>query len=137
VSTGTDRLGTGVAFPFLPDAVTGALDWSSGAENVHEAIRLVLQTSPGERVMRPAFGAGLSDFLMDPNNPATRAALSRSVQAALAAYEVRITVTGVEVVAGEDPSEALITVSYLHVRDSSPGSVGVSVQTAGALEGSS
>ncbi len=135
VTAGADRLGTGVAFPFLPDPVTGGLDWSSGAENVRECVRLILQTDPGERVMRPSYGAGLDADLMDPNNPATRSAIARQVQAALAANETRITVTAVDVVPGDDPSEVLVTVSYVHVRDSSPGSLGVSVQTAGLLAG--
>jgi hypothetical protein len=53
------RLGTGWAFPLRPDATRGNLGYRSGAEKVREAILLILQTEPGERVMRPTFGAGL------------------------------------------------------------------------------
>ena len=88
-----DRLGTGVAFPFVPDPVTGSLNWSSGAASVRQSIRLILETGLTERVMRPTFGAGLRSYLMDPNTPATRAQIVLDVQAALQAWEPRITVT--------------------------------------------
>ena len=130
-SAGTDRLGTGVAFPFAPDPATGSLDWLSGASLIRQSIRLILGTEPSERVMRPTFGAGLRRYLMDPNTPATRAQIVLDVQAALQAWEPRIKVTSVVAVPGDDPAEALVTVSYVHVRDLAPGSVDLTVQTAG------
>jgi phage baseplate assembly protein W len=132
----SDRLGTGATFPFLPDPVTGSLDWSSGAALVQQSIRLILQTDPGERVMRPTFGAGLRRYLMDPNTPATRAQIALDVQAALKTWEPRITVTSVTVTPGADPAEALVTVEYVHVRDLSPGSVTTTVPTPGTTGGS-
>lgn len=132
MSTTADRLGTGVAFPFAPDPVTGGLDWSSGAELVRQSIRLILDTEPTERVMRPTFGAGLRRYLMDPNTPATRSQIALEVQAALATWEPRIRVTSVVVVPGDDPAEALVTVSYLHIRDQAPGSMQLPVLTAGS-----
>ena len=106
-----------------PDPVTGALDWLSGAALVRQSIRLILETEPGERVMRPTFGAGLRRYLMDPNTPATRAQIALDVQAALATWEPRIMVTAVTVEPGDDPAEASSPSTYVHVRDQSPGSV--------------
>lgn len=126
-----DRLGTGVAFPFLPDPVTGGLDWVSGSLDVEQSVRLILETDPSERVMRPTFGAGLRQYLMDPNTPSTRAQIALDVQAALQTWEPRISVTSVTVVQGDDPSEAVITVSYVTIRDLTQGVVGLTVQTAG------
>jgi uncharacterized protein len=131
-----DRLGTGVAFPFVPDPVTGSLGWSSGAALVRQSIRLILETGLTERVMRPTFGAGLRSYLMDPNTPATRAQIALDVQAALQAWEPRITVTSVDVAPGDDPAEAVITVEYVHVRDLSPGSFTATVPTSGTTGGS-
>jgi phage baseplate assembly protein W len=81
--------------------------------------------------MRPTFGAGLRRYLMDPNTPATRAQIALDVQAALQAWEPRITVTSVLVVPGADPAEALVTITYVHVRDQTAGSIDMTVQTAG------
>ena len=130
--TGDARLGTGVAFPPRPDSATGALDWLSGAAVVRQSIRLILDTEPGERVMRPTFGAGLRRYLMDPNTPATRAQIALDVQAALATWEPRIVVKAVTVDPGADPAEVIVTVSYVHVRDQSPGSLELPVAVSGS-----
>ena len=130
-----DRLGTGVAFPFVPDPGTGSIMWSSGAALVRQSIRLILATQPTERVMRPTFGAGLRRYLMDPNTPAVRAQIALDVQAALQTWEPRITVTSVDVAPGEDPAETLVTVRYVHVRDLTPDSVTATVPASGTAGG--
>jgi phage baseplate assembly protein W len=132
----SDPLGTGVAFPFFPDPVTGSLDLLSGASLVRQSIRLILDTEPTERVMRPTFGAGLGRYVMDPNTPATRAQIALDVQAALQNWEPRIEVTSVVVEPGTDPAEVLVTVIYVHLRDLTSGSVDVTVRTAGTPGGS-
>ena len=43
-------------------------------------IYLILETEPGERVMRPGFGCGLRRYLMKPNTSATRALIERDVE---------------------------------------------------------
>jgi Bacteriophage baseplate protein W len=131
-----DPLGTGVAFPFAPDPVTGSFDWLSGAALVRQSIQLILQTEPTERVMLPTFGAGLGRYVMDPNTPATRAQIALEVQAALQNWEPRIEVTSVVAEPGADPAEVLVTVTYVHIRDLTSGSVDVTVQTAGTPGGS-
>ncbi len=131
-AAGDQRLGTGVAFPPRPDPVTGALDWLSGAAVVRQSIQLILDTEPGERVMRPTFGAGLRRYLMDPNTPVTRAQIALDVQAALATWEPRIVVQSVSVDPGDDPAEVVITVSYVHVRDQSPGTLELPLSLAAA-----
>jgi phage baseplate assembly protein W len=88
VNAATTRLGRGLGFPVSPDVVRGALTFRSGAEKVRESIELILRTEPGERVMRPRFGCGLRQFLMEPNSVATRARLERTVAAALEALLV-------------------------------------------------
>jgi phage baseplate assembly protein W len=103
------------------------MDYLSGAALVRQSIRLILATEPGERIMRPDFGCGLRQFLMAPNTPGTRAAIGRAVQAALRRWETRIVVRGIDVSAAEDPAVAWVTVSYTHVRDGTPASVGVQV----------
>jgi phage baseplate assembly protein W len=64
---------------------------------------------------------------MAPNTPGTRAAIGRAVQAALRRWETRIVVRGIDVSAADDPAVAWVTVSYTHVRDGTPASIGVQV----------
>jgi phage baseplate assembly protein W len=99
--------------------------YRSGADLVRQSILLILDTEPGERVMRPDFGCGLRRFLMEPNSPATRAAIGREVEAALNTWEPRITLTVVDVTATDDAATVLVSVEYLHARDQSVGIVQV------------
>jgi phage baseplate assembly protein W len=114
-----DRLGTGWSFPPEPRLVGGGLDWQSGPALVRQSILIILDTEPGERVMRPDFGCGLRRFLMEPNTPATRAAISREVEGSLRAWEPRALIRSVEVATTDDPATVLVSISYVHVRDQS------------------
>jgi uncharacterized protein len=116
-----ERLGRGWAYPIAP--VQGDLPYEQGAEKVRQAIWIILDTEPGERVMRPNFGCGLRRYLMKPNTTATRALIQHDVQRALTLFEPRISLTGVRVDPGEDPSLVLIQVSYMHLRDGSAGNL--------------
>ena len=125
--TGADPLGTGWTFPPEPGAATGALEWRSGAALVRQSILLILDTEPGERVMRPDFGCGLRRYLMEPNTPATRAAIAREIDASLRAWEPRIVVGTVDAVPTDDPSTVLVSISYTLIRDQSIDSVRVTI----------
>lgn len=115
-------LGSGVGFPLLPDR-RGRLLRASGAEAVRQSLLLILETEPGERVMRPDFGCGLRRFLMKPNTVATRALIQREVAKALGRWEPRIELGEVSVTAGEDPSLVHIRVDYVHTTDRRPGNL--------------
>jgi phage baseplate assembly protein W len=110
-------LGRGWTFPIAPDARNGQLGLVSGPDKVRQSILLILETEPGERIMRPTFGCGLRRYLMKPNTPATRALIKNDVELALAAFEPRIRVQAVTVDPGDDPSLALVQIAYIHVWD--------------------
>jgi hypothetical protein len=110
-------LGAGLAFPLTPDE-TGRTPRAEGADKVRQAIGIILETEPGERIMLPAFGCGLRQFLMQPNGAGTRARIRREVQAALEAWEPRIAVEEVLVTPDErEPALVLIDIAYTHLRD--------------------
>ena len=66
-------LGQGWRLPVLPGAPGHALAFAGGSEKVRQSIRVILETEPGERLMRPTFGCGLRRYLMKPNSVASRA----------------------------------------------------------------
>jgi phage baseplate assembly protein W len=115
-------LGCGWSMPVVPDAA-GALDYADGPEKVAQSIRIILDTDPGERIMRPSFGCGLRRYLMQPNTIATRALIRHDVDQALANFELRISVNSISVDPGDDPSLVLIRIAYIHVRDNRPGNL--------------
>jgi phage baseplate assembly protein W len=122
-----DQLGKGWTFP--PEVgPAGGFEWRSGTALVRQSILIILDTEPGERVMRPDFGCGLRRYLMEPNTPATRAAIAREIEAALRAWEPRIVVGTVDVTPTDDPSTVLVPISYTLTRDQSVDTAQVTVQ---------
>ena len=55
----------------VPDA-GGNLDFAADSQCLREALWNVLMTNPGERLMRPSFGAGLNQWIGQPNTQSTR-----------------------------------------------------------------
>lgn len=92
-----------IGFPLLPlpDAA-GRLNWPSLAQSIEQQIRIVLQTCPGQQLMRPNFGVGLVEFVGQPDGLATRKLIQDRIATGLAQWEPRVTVEAVE--AFEDPS---------------------------------
>lgn len=96
VSNGEGKafLGNGWAFPVSVGA-DGAIAHALHEEDIRQAIRIILGTNPGERLMRPDFGAGLNAFIFEPVNPTTMSRLQNRVEDSLIAWEPRIDVLGV------------------------------------------
>ena len=84
---------------------------------------MMLDTEPGERIMRPTFGCGLRRYLMKPNTVDTRALIQADVERTLATWEPRIELESVRVDAGDDPALVLIRIAYTHARDRRPGNL--------------
>jgi phage baseplate assembly protein W len=87
-------------------------------EDVRQAIGIILGTSPGERVMRPDFGAGLNALVFEPMTFTTLELIRVRVEEALTRWEPRITLRDVIVAPGErNTGQLLISIRYL-IRDS-------------------
>ena len=106
------HLGVGWAFPVKPAG--GRLLWAKYEEDVEQAIEIILRTSPGERVMEPAFGAGLRDYVFAGNSPVTHRRVEESVRRALVDFEPRITVEQVRARAADDePNLMEVEIDYV------------------------
>lgn len=112
-------LGTGFRFPLLPDA-EGKLSYVRGMDVVRQSIETILDTEPGERIMRPAFGCGLRRYLMAPNTLTTRTGMAEDITAALTTWEPRIELTNVSVTPDENPTLVWIEISYVRLADLRP-----------------
>lgn len=104
--------GQGLSFPPRVGA-DGRLAWAEGEQNVRESIRLILLTTPGERLMRERFGCGIREFLFEPNNVTTRELLRRRITQAIGRWEPRVRVQEVAVDADPaDPRAANVTIIF-------------------------
>jgi len=107
-----DFLGRGWKFPVAVDAA-GRIALSEYEDDVREAIRIILMTAKGERVMQPDFGAGLYDFVFASMSSTTLGRVQRAVGDALVKWEPRVEVTAVSVEPDEgEIGKLLINIDY-------------------------
>jgi phage baseplate assembly protein W len=91
---GSDFLGTGWSFPPKPDG-RGGMTLVSGDTDIDQAIKIILGTPIGQRVMRPTFGSRLSELVFAASNPSTWGLAELYVSEALRFWEPRIEVVDV------------------------------------------
>lgn len=107
-----DFLGTGWAFPVETDA-RGSVRTADAEDDIRDAIRLVLGTAKGERVMRPEFGCAIHDHVFSAATPATLNLIESSVREALVQWEPRIDVEAVDARTDDaEPNVVRIEIEY-------------------------
>jgi phage baseplate assembly protein W len=105
-------LGIGWSFPVKP--VGGSLQFARYEEDIEQAIQIILLTARLERPMLPEFGAGMRNFVFEPNSPRTHRAIEQDVRNALIDWEPRINLENVEVTPDDDePNKLLVHVDYV------------------------
>ena len=108
---------------------SGRLAWQSGNGSIREVMLNILLTRPGERLMRPEFGAGILDYIHHPNNETTRALIVDAAQRALTRWEPRVNLEEVTLV--RDPqrlSHANLSIRYRLRHDGSSGSLDLALE---------
>jgi len=100
-----------MAFPCRLDAGMGRFGRLTEREEVAQAVRLILTTRPGERPLRPEFGANLDRFAFEGKNTTTRNLIRREVVSSLLEWEPRISDVEVELSQGAQ-GELFADVSY-------------------------
>ena len=104
--------GRGWAFPpYLDDRSRMAM--AQGDTDVRQSIYIILNTIPGERVMRPQFGCSIHELIFWPANHQTAAIAERYVREALERWEPRINLRNVTVIPAEEEGGVLmIEIAY-------------------------
>lgn len=91
----------------------GLVRMSEYEEDIREAIRIVLATAKGERVMRPDFGCGIHDYVFAAISTSVLGLIEASVTEALIKWEPRIELIGVKAHTEElSQGKLLISVDY-------------------------
>lgn len=107
-------MGTGIKFPFSIDPVTNKIAMSHAEDDIREAIRIILRTNLGERVMFPEFGTPAKEFVFSDNRAERLTALESAVAEALEAWEPRIMDVQVEI-PSKDGSREMVEVHISYV----------------------
>jgi phage baseplate assembly protein W len=104
-------LGVGWAYPPAP-LPSGDVEMARYADDVAQAVHIILDTNPGERVMRPDFGAGLQALAFEPMTTTTVALVRHRVEQALVMWEPRI--DNVDVTVDAVPTAGRLDVSLTY-----------------------
>ena len=90
-------LGRGWAWPVQLDIRTGRVASVAYEEDIRQSMHIILETSPGERAMRPNFGCGIHDMVFEALDSMTLQRIRSLVEDALRRCEARIEVIAVDV----------------------------------------
>lgn len=113
MSDPSDFIGRGLAWPLTVDQ-SGSLATSSGADAISSSLHMVLDTAPGERLMRPLFGCRIWNLLFEPINANTLGLMSEAVHEAVGRWEPRVDLQDVRVTADQaDQGRVLIHIDYI------------------------
>ena len=103
--------GRGLAYP-LQISAKGGLAESAGMHKIEEAIRVILGTNYGERVMRPRFGCNLKNLMFAPNDSATANLARVYVEEGLRRWEPRIELMDLRIQNDNRQGCLLIDITY-------------------------
>jgi Bacteriophage baseplate protein W len=106
-----DFVGNGWGFPAVISR-TGSVRLFGGGDDVDAAIRMILSTVPGERVMRPAFGCAMWELIFAPITATTLGLIEQAVREALHRWEPRAELQEVRTTGDPDTGTVLIELSY-------------------------
>ena len=109
----TDFRGSGWGFPIGlgPD---NQIATAGNDDAIRQAVWMILDTAPGERVMRPDFGCGIHDLVFEVTSAGTSGLIGSKVKDALNQWEPRIIVVSVSVAPNtQQPNQLLIEVEYI------------------------
>jgi phage baseplate assembly protein W len=106
-------LGRGWAMPVALDPRTGQVATAEYEEDIRQSIRIILETAPGERVMRPNFGCGIHELVFTAVDSTAIQRIRSEVEEAMRRCEARIEVIGVTVdEAATSEGKLLIELEY-------------------------
>jgi len=101
------------AAPGLAATGVGALALAEGPAAIRQAVLMLLSTMPGERVRRPRYGCALHRLAFAPNDDTTHGLAIHYVARALALWEPRVQVIGIDAMADPDRPEVMrVTLDY-------------------------
>ena len=104
-------LGTGWQTPL--EFAGGRLVTAGDEACVEQAIWAILETAPGERLMRPDFGCAIHDLVFAAPTPQLVGKIHAAVIDALTRFEPRIELLGVDVIPDDDePGLLRIEIDY-------------------------
>jgi phage baseplate assembly protein W len=89
-------LGTGWSFPPEFNRQTRQVKMVSREEDIRQSLMILFSTSPGERIMQPAYGCGLNTMVFESMNESTVTEIKDIIERAILFFEPRIILNRVD-----------------------------------------
>jgi hypothetical protein len=97
-----------------------AISTRDGAYALHDKLsdvarqnlKMIILTSPGERVMAPSFGVGIRSYLFEPLNPSTNVLILSSVRTQVSKYLPYISLQDLQVLEFGDDNMINLRIKY-------------------------
>lgn len=90
-------LGTGWSFPVSFDQTRCEVNCSTEADDIRESLIILLNTTPGERIMQPGFGCGLRSLLFDSISESEKNVIEDMISRSVLLYEPRVELLSVSI----------------------------------------
>lgn len=105
-------LGTGWSFP--PRFLSGNQQvlLSQDAEDIQQSLKILLSTSPGERIMNPQFGCRIHRFIFEEITQTTLTEMEFEITQAMLLFESRINLQSIQIVPSPEKNVLIINVEY-------------------------
>lgn len=122
--------GPPLGWPLLPmPDKNGELHYPTLAQSVKESLQIILSTRPGEQLMEPSFGAGLTNFIGQPDTITVRRRIYDRIAESIGRWEQRVTVDRIEVNSiPNQPGYLHIEIAYRLRRTGEAQTIGVSLK---------
>lgn len=102
--------------PKLPIEMVGgtvdSYDTTELKELIKQNVKMVILTYPGERIMMPEFGVGITRYLFDPSGSDIYSELQLIIKSQLNKYIPSIELINVSATSGGDDHKLNISISY-------------------------
>jgi len=82
-------------------------------DTIKQNLKMLLLTSPGERVMIPIYGVGLRDYLFSPNTDLTRDEIKSEILSQISVFMPFLQEVGIDIAESQsDLNTIMIKISY-------------------------
>ncbi|MBB6326318.1 hypothetical protein FHS59_001946 [Algoriphagus iocasae] len=106
-------LGRGWAFPVSFSLESQQVRLAENEEDIQQSLIILLNTTLGERVMRPDYGANMEDLLFEALNVTTANMIANRIKQAILYHEPRVKTEDIDLRPNYNEGRIEVVVSYL------------------------
>ncbi|SIO07610.1 GPW/gp25 family protein [Algoriphagus halophilus] len=106
-------LGRGWGFPVGFNSESLQVNLAENEEDIQQSLIILLNTTLGERVMRPDYGANMEDLLFEALNVTTATMISNRIKKAILFHEPRVKVEDIDLRPEYQDGKVEVIITYV------------------------